>query len=291
MKTGDCLVLNNTKVFPARLQGRRNSENGAHIEVFLIRALDEAETTWRALMKPAKRVRAGDEILFETGIKAEVLSEGDFGERTICFSANEPVAEVLDRIGETPLPPYIHRKPTREDSERYQTVFAKHRGSAAAPTAGLHFTAETLQACRSSGAEIAYVTLHVGFGTFAPVRAKALSEISLHEEYFEITEAAAEQMKRATRLISVGTTSVRTVETAMLRGSFRAMRGETILFISPGFHFRGTGAMLTNFHLPQSSLLMLVCAFAGRDLTLAAYRHAVKERYRFFSYGDCMLIE
>lgn len=201
------------------------------------------------------------------------------------------MSELLSKVGETPLPPYIRRMPDTRDQERYQTVFAQKKGSVAAPTAGLHFTDRMLDQCRAAGAEIAGVTLHVGLGTFLPIRQKNLSEVQLHEEYFEIEQDQAAIMRRAKRLLCVGTTSVRTVETAMLRGGLAGMSGETNLFIYPGFHFRATGAMLTNFHLPQSSLLMLVSAFAGRDLTLAAYRYAVKERYRFFSYGDCMLIE
>lgn len=220
-----------------------------------------------------------------------MLAQEPFGERILEFSANQPVRDHLDRLGTTPLPPYIRRSPTPADAERYQTVFAEHRGSVAAPTAGLHFTPDMLAACRRAGAELAYVTLHVGLGTFAPIREKNLADIRLHQEYFAISEANAATMRAAPRLLCVGTTAVRTVETAILRGGLSAMEGETNLFISPGFHFRATGALLTNFHLPQSSLLMLVCAFAGRELTLAAYRHAVKERYRFFSYGDCMLIE
>lgn len=261
------------------------------MEAFLLRALNADETEWRALVKPGKRVRVGDRISFTKNFFADVLAAAGFGERTIRFTAPEPVASILERIGQTPLPPYIHRPPDAKDRARYQTVFASKRGSAAAPTAGLHFTPEMLDNCRNAGAEIAYVTLHVGLGTFAPLRAEQLSEIHLHEEYFEIDEANVAAMTRAQRLFCIGTTSVRTMETAMLRGGIQAMSGETNLFIYPGFHFGATGAMLTNFHLPQSSLLMLVCAFAGRDLTLAAYRHAVAERYRFFSYGDCMLIE
>jgi S-adenosylmethionine:tRNA ribosyltransferase-isomerase len=291
LNRGDCLVLNNTKVFPARLQGRRNTPAGARVEIFLLRALDEGESTWRALVKPAKRVHRGDLVLFESDLNAEIVSESDAGERTLRFSAKGAISETLERIGQTPLPPYIHRQPMPEDRDRYQTVFARSRGSVAAPTAGLHFTTEMLDACKLAGAEVAYVTLHVGLGTFAPMRTGSLSTISLHEEYFEITDEAAEVMKRAARLVCVGTTSVRTVETAMLRGGLHGMKGETNLFIQPGFRFQATGAMLTNFHLPQSSLLMLVCAFAGRDVTLSAYRHAVQQRYRFFSYGDCMFIE
>jgi S-adenosylmethionine:tRNA ribosyltransferase-isomerase len=291
VRGGDCLVLNNTRVFPARLHGRRNASHGAEVEVLLIRALQEDETVWRVLVKPAKRVRTGDQIIFHEHLRAEVVSQADFGERTLRFLADEPLSDLLERLGETPLPPYIHRRPGASDRERYQTIFADKRGSVAAPTAGLHFTPGMLHKCRNAGAELAYVTLHVGLGTFAPLRSEKLSEIRLHEEYFEIGQANAEIMSRAKRLFCVGTTSVRSVETALLRGGLKALSGETNLFIQPGFRFRGTGAMLTNFHLPQSSLLMLVCAFAGYELTLAAYRHAVEKRYRFFSYGDCMLIE
>ena len=263
---------------------------GASIEVLLVHPLDDAGTTWEALVKPAKRARKGATILFGPNLSAEILCERDFGEREIRFSSEEPIRQVLERIGETPLPPYIRRKPDTRDRERYQTVFARQPGSAAAPTAGLHFTNEVLAGCRSAGAEIAYVTLHVGLGTFAPLRQKDVSKITLHEESFELKEPDCATMLNAKRLIAVGTTSVRAIETALLRAGLQAQRGETNLFIYPGFRFRGTGAMLTNFHLPESSLLMLVCALAGRELTMAAYKHAVEARYRFFSYGDCMLI-
>ncbi len=291
LRPGDCLVLNNTRVFPARLHGRRNHPDGAELELFLLRALDDAESEWRCLVRPGKRTLKGDRILFNPELSAEVLEHGEFGERTIRFSSTKPIAQVLEEIGETPLPPYIHRAADRGDKGRYQTVFAQQRGSVAAPTAGLHFTPEVLEQCRTAGAEIAYVTLHVGLGTFAPLRVEKVSDIELHEEYFEIAEVDAERMRAAKRRVCVGTTSVRTVETAMLRGGLRAMQGETNLFIHPQYQFRGTDAMLTNFHLPQSSLLMLVSAFAGYDLTMRAYRHAVEEKYRFFSYGDCMFIE
>jgi S-adenosylmethionine:tRNA ribosyltransferase-isomerase len=287
---GDCLVLNSTRVFPARLHGRRPGPSGAGIEVFLLRAKAGDDTIWRTLVRPAKRVRGGDQILFDDSLTAEVLDTGEYGERTLRFHSAEPLAEIFERIGSIPLPPYIRRTPRESDRERYQTVFANKVGSAAAPTAGLHFTPEMLEACRAAGAEIAFVTLHVGLGTFAPLRSSELEKIELHEEYFEIEEQEAAKMRKARRLVCVGTTSVRTIETAMLRGGLQSLQGETNLFISPGFAFRAAGALLTNFHLPQSSLLILVCAFAGRDLTLKAYRHAVNERYRFFSYGDCMLI-
>ena len=288
---GDCLVLNNTRVFPARLHGHRNTDSGAEVEVFLVRALDADEVAWNVLVRPGKRVRTGDQIIFGPRLRAEVLSQGDYGERTIRFHAEANTKELLEDLGETPLPPYIHRRPNTSDRERYQTVFAARRGSVAAPTAGLHFTLEMLARCRAAGAELACVTLHVGLGTFAPLRGEALSDIRLHKETFEIDDREAEIMRRAERRLCVGTTSVRCVETALLRGGLKGMKGDTDLFIQPGFHFAGTDAILTNFHLPQSSLLMLVCAFAGLDLTLAAYRHAVSQRYRFFSYGDCMLIE
>lgn len=291
LRPGDCLVLNNSRVFPARLRGRRNNERGAEVEVFLVRQRTELENEWNALVKPAKRVRQGDRILFGAGLTAEVLSEGEFGERTLRLEAQESIADLIERMGRVPLPPYIHRESDVADRDRYQTVYATKNGSIAAPTAGLHFTREVLNACRACGAKIAYITLHVGLGTFAPLRVADVSKIRLHEEFFAIDEENAARLREAKRLVCVGTTSVRTVETMQVRGGFRAMLGETDLFVSPGYQFRATGAILTNFHLPQSSLLILVAAFAGREFALKAYRHAVRERYRFFSYGDCMLIE
>lgn len=291
LRPGDCLVLNDTRVFPARLHGTRNGETGAVIEVLLLRALDKQEQCWKALVKPGKRARQGDRIFFGPQLSAEILSQEEFGERSIRFSAERPLRELLETLGETPLPPYIHRKPDPRDQERYQTVFAQNTGSVAAPTAGLHFTPRVLDECAAAGADIAYVTLHVGLGTFAPLRSEQLSEIRLHEESFELAEVDCEKMRRAKRLVCAGTTSVRAVESALLRGGLVAQHGETDLFIYPGFRFQGAGAMLTNFHLPKSSLLMLVAAFAGRELALAAYEHAVRARYRFFSYGDCMIIE
>lgn len=291
LRPGDCLVLNNTRVFPARLHGRRNRQDGAEVEVFLLRSTEEDETLWHALVRPGKRAQIGDRILFSDDLCAEIVGHGEFGERTVRLHSAKPLGELIDTIGQVPLPPYIHRTPDAADRERYQTIFAEKRGSVAAPTAGLHFTPEILDACRAAGAAIAYVTLHVGLGTFAPLREKSVSNIRLHKESFEIKEADASLMRRAKRLLCVGTTTVRTIETVLQQGGFRAMRGETSLFIHPGFSFRGTGSMLTNFHLPESSLLMLVSAFGGHELVLAAYRHAVAEKYRFFSYGDCMLIE
>ncbi len=290
VRPGDCLVLNNTRVFPARLHGRRNTNKGAEVEVFLIREL-ELDEVWNVLVRPGKRVRTGDEIIFSPDLRCEVIAQGEFGERSVRFHSKQPVRELFERLGQIPLPPYIRRVPDSADRERYQTIFAQASGSVAAPTAGLHFTESILESCREAGAAVAHVTLHVGLGTFAPLRAKHVEEVQLHEERFEIAEENARIIQAAKRLICVGTTSVRTVETAWLRGGVKTMGGETNLFISPGFRFRGTGAMLTNFHLPQSSLLMLVCAFGGQELILSAYRHAVAQRYRFFSYGDCMLIE
>ncbi len=291
IRPGDCLVLNTTRVFPARLHGRRNSPRGAEIEVFLVRSEAGTGDTWKTLVRPAKRVRSGDTILFDQSLRAEVIAQGDYGERTLRFHSTEPLQDAFERLGKVPLPPYIHREPDGRDRERYQTVFAEKSGSVAAPTAGLHFTDAMLEACREAGAEIARVTLHVGLGTFAPLRENEVAKIELHEEYFEMEEQEAAKLANATRVFCVGTTSVRTVETVMRRGGWAPMRGDTNLFVYPGFRFRATGAMLTNFHLPQSSLLLLVCAFGGQDLILSAYRHAVEEKYRFFSYGDCMLIE
>jgi S-adenosylmethionine:tRNA ribosyltransferase-isomerase len=242
--------------------------------------MSEDQLTWDALVRPGRKMRSGEEVVFDQGVTAKILGRGEFGVRTLRFSTNEPMFDVLQRIGHMPLPPYIKRPDRVEDRDRYQTVFARERGSAAAPTAGLPFTPEILERCRGAGAEVAYVTLHVGLGTFQPVRGD-----TLHSEHFEITGENAARIEGAERAVCVGTTSVRAVESAALGRS-----GETDLFIRPGFEFRRTGAMLTNFHLPESSLLMLVCAFAGTDLVLAAYRHAVGAGYRFYSYGDCMLV-
>lgn len=291
LNPGDCLILNNTRVFPARLHGRRNHPAGAEVELFLIRALVSDETTWRALAKPAKRVRRGDRILLAPNFQAEVLEETGRGERVIHLQISSgSVSDELERLGSVPLPPYIHRAPTDADRERYQTVFAQRRGSIAAPTAGLHFTAEMLTRCQSAGADLAHVTLHVGLGTFAPLPEGDLANVPLHEEYFEFPAETAQKAQAAKRRLCIGTTSVRTLESVLLRGGYQAITGETNLFIQPGYRFCGTDAMLTNFHLPESSLLMLVAAFAGYDLTMTAYRHAVASRYRFFSYGDCMLV-
>jgi len=280
---GDCLVLNDSRVFPSRLIGRREHGTG-RVEVFLIKPL--GDFTWEALVHPGRKMRTGERIVFSEDLAAEILARGEHGQRTVRLCPRGDLNEILDRVGHTPLPPYIRRPDNESDRERYQTVYARPRGSVAAPTAGLHFTPEILDRCRAAGAEIARVTLHVGLGTFQPLHTEVLEEVRLHKESFQVTEAAKVAMDRTARVVAVGTTSVRAIESEALL----APQLETDLFISPGFAFRRTGALLTNFHLPRSSLLVLVCAFAGTELTLAAYRHAVEQRYRFFSYGDCMLI-
>ncbi len=302
LEPGDCLVLNDSRVFPARLLGhragvralpvgKRNPARHEHltgeVEVFLLRPLDAAAREWEALVRPGRKMRTGERIRFGGGLEAEIVAHGEFGERTIRFSGAEDVYAAIEAIGHVPLPPYIKRADAPADRERYQTVFARERGSVAAPTAGLHFTGEVLDACRARGAAIAYVTLHVGLGTFQPLHSERVEEGRLHSERYRVTEEAARQIHAARRVVAAGTTAVRTIETVYASG---ALAGETDLFIYPGFVFRRTGAMLTNFHLPRTSLLLLVAAFAGTELTLAAYRHAVAERYRFYSYGDCMLI-
>jgi len=275
---GDCLVLNNSKVFPSRLFGHRAGMSG-EVEVLLLQPISTDAKTWTALVHPGRKMRTGERIEFD-GLEAEIIGRSEYGERTIHFRLDGDLFTMLDKIGHVPLPPYIKRLDTPQDRERYQTVFARQTGSVAAPTAGLHFTPEILDACRSTGAEIAYVTLHVGLGTFQPVR-----DDKLHSERFHITGENAARIRASKRVICAGTTSVRAVESLLL-----GKAGETDLFIRPGFRFQRTDAMLTNFHLPQSSLLVLVSAFAGREFVLGAYQHAVESGYRFYSYGDCMLI-
>jgi S-adenosylmethionine:tRNA ribosyltransferase-isomerase len=302
---GDCLVLNDSKVFPCRLYGRREGVRalpiGKHnpkrwqyltgkVEVFLLHPIGGDPKTWLALVHPGRKMPIGERVRFSDDVVAEVIGRGAFGERTIRFLCKGDIYECLNEIGHVPLPPYIKRPDVPLDRERYQTVFATQPGSVAAPTAGLHFTPEILEQCRHAGAEIVQVTLHVGLGTFQPVHEENVERHHLHPEWFQIPAESALAMNRAKRLVATGTTAVRTIETAMLRGGIEAMSGETDLFIYPGFQFQATGALLTNFHLPRSSLLLLVCAFAGKDFVLAAYRHAVEAGYRFYSYGDCMLI-
>lgn len=271
-QTGDCIVLNDSRVFPSRLLGRDR-----RVEIFLTRQL--VGNTWEALVRPGKKLRTGEQIVISEELSVEILGRGEFGERSVRLHAPGDLFEVLEKVGHVPLPPYIRRPDTAVDKIRYQTVFARERGSVAAPTAGLHFTPELLAQCN---ADIARVTLHVGLGTFQPLRGEIIEDIALHEESFVVPPETMRAMDRAKRVIAVGTTSVRAIESEA--GSV------TRLFLYPGATFRRTGAMLTNFHLPKSSLLVLVCAFAGTDLALAAYRHAVEEKYRFFSYGDCMLV-
>ncbi len=305
LRPGDCLVLNDSRVFPARLFGRRsgsralpigknNPKRGEYlsgeVEVLLLRQASEDGRDWDALVRPGRKLPVGERLTFPGGLEAGIVGRGELGERTLRFEAGKDLLDAVEEIGHVPLPPYIHRADLPRDRERYQTVFAREKGSVAAPTAGLHFTPEILEQCRAAGADIAYVTLHVGLGTFQPLHAAQVEDGKLHGERYRISEENAARMRAARRLLAVGTTSVRTIESALRAGELRAASGETDLFIYPGFAFRGTGAMLTNFHLPRTSLLLLVAAFAGRDLALAAYRHAVAERYRFYSYGDCMLI-
>ena len=282
LKSGDCVVINDSRVFPSRLYGQREHGTG-RVEVFLTRQLSSDGLTWAALVRPGKKMRTGERIVVSEDLTVEILGRGDFGERTVKLYPRGDLFEVIERAGHVPLPPYIRRPDTPADRERYQTVFARERGSAAAPTAGLHFTPEILDACRNAGAEVARVTLHVGLGTFQPLHTEVLADVKLHSESFIVPPETVRAMDASSRIVAVGTTSVRAVESD-------PAKGETDLFIRPGFPFRRTGALLTNFHLPKSSLLVLVSAFAGRELTLAAYRHAVDQEYRFFSYGDCMLI-
>lgn len=291
LNPGDCLVLNNTKVIPARLVGVRE-DTGASVEVLLLKRREN--DIWETLVKPGKKARPGMRLIFGDGLlQAEVLEVVEEGNRLIQFQYEGIFEEVLDRLGEMPLPPYITHK--LQDKNRYQTVYAKYDGSAAAPTAGLHFTKKLLCDIEKKGVDIAYVTLHVGLGTFRPVKTENILEHHMHSEYYQITKEAAEKINRAkqsgNRVICVGTTSCRTVESAAdENGTLRECCGNTQIFIYPGYHFRITDALITNFHLPESTLVMLVSALAGRENVLRAYEEAVTEKYRFFSFGDCMFI-
>ena len=287
---GDCLVVNDSRVMPARLLGRR--AGGGSAEVLLIRQVSARPCRWQALARPGKRLKTGAAIDFEDAA-LEVVGQGENGLRTVEFKgmSEAEAAAWVEARGHVPLPPYIRRADRLEDRERYQTVFAKRNGSAAAPTAGLHFDEAALAAVRRRGAALAQITLHVGLGTFQEVKAERVEGHRMHEERFEISAAAAEAVRSAKRVIAVGTTSVRVLEHAAANGGrIEAASGSTGIFITPGFEFRVVNAMLTNFHLPRSTLLMLAAAFAGRGLVLDAYAHAVREKYRFYSYGDCMLI-
>jgi S-adenosylmethionine:tRNA ribosyltransferase-isomerase len=294
-RPGDLLVVNDTRVIPARLFGRR--PGGGRMEILLVEPAGERE--WEALVKPGRRARPGTVIELAPGLAAEVVAGHGDGRHRLRFS--EPVEPHLERLGHVPLPPYIHRPDTPEDRERYQTVYARRPGAIAAPTAGLHFTEEILRRIEEAGAAIARVTLHVGIGTFRPVAAERVEDHRMDAERYEIGEEAAAAVRQARersragagRVVAVGTTVVRTLEAAALAGGgeIRAGAGSTDLFITPGFRFQAVDALLTNFHLPRSTLLMLVSAFAGRERVLEAYAEAVREGYRFYSYGDAMLAE
>ncbi|MEG0288527.1 MAG: tRNA preQ1(34) S-adenosylmethionine ribosyltransferase-isomerase QueA [Carnobacterium sp.] len=293
LHAGDALVMNDTRVLPARLYGTK-PETGGHVEVLLLKNTSNDE--WETLVKPAKRAKVGTEIHFGDGrLKAVVKEELDHGGRIIDFSYDGIFLEVLESLGEMPLPPYI--KERLEDNERYQTVYAKENGSAAAPTAGLHFTEELLEKIKAKGVQLVFLTLHVGLGTFRPVSVDSIEDHEMHSEFYRLSEEAASQLnevkKAGGRIVAVGTTSIRTLETigTKFNGSIQADSGWTSIFISPGYEFKLVDAFTTNFHLPKSTLVMLVSAFAGREQVLAAYEHAVKEKYRFFSFGDAMFVK
>ena len=291
LRPGDCLVLNNTKVIPARLLGVKE-DTGAHVEVLLLKRREK--DVWETLVKPGKKCKAGAKLSFGDGLlKATVLETVEEGNRLISFEYEGIFEEILDKLGEMPLPPYITHK--LQDKNRYQTVYAKYEGSAAAPTAGLHFTQELLQEVQKKGVHIAYVTLHVGLGTFRPVKEENVLEHHMHSEFYQVTEETAqlinETKAQGGRIICVGTTSCRTVESASdEEGVIHAGEGDTQIFIYPGYRFKILDALITNFHLPESTLVMLVSALAGREHVLEAYQTAIKEGYRFFSFGDAMFI-
>lgn len=308
LREGDLLVLNDSRVIPARLFARREKSHGrtpkelskapsGRVQIFLTEQISDLE--WAALVRPGRKVLTGEILIFENPageekLRATVTTHGEFGERTLRFEPVDDFFATLESIGHVPLPPYIHRDDADTDHERYQTVFARQRGSVAAPTAGLHFTPEILDRIRARGVRIAYVTLHVGLGTFQPVHVERVEDIHLHSEHYTLPEETAVELNNALRegrrVVAAGTTTVRTLEHCALKGEFTPHSGSTNIFISPGFKFRAVSALLTNFHLPQSTLLMLVCAFGDTPNVLPAYRHAVAERYRFFSYGDCMFL-
>ena len=324
------VVFNNTRVFPARLFGRRGggkkgeSQNphpstssgqafsqktremghpelilSGKIEVLLTRQVSRELNEWECLVRPGKKIGVGERLFFgkQDKLQAEVVGRGEFGERRIRFAAGAGFFELLEEIGHVPLPPYISRGDSAGDRERYQTVYARERGSVAAPTAGLHFTPEILRRMRMRAIESCEVTLHVGLGTFQPVRVERVEEHQIHSEAYSISAEAAEKIRRAReegrRIVAVGTTTVRTLEFAAQQGAgeVRPGAGEANMFIYPGYKFQVVGALLTNFHLPESTLLMLVCALGGKENVMRAYAHAVRERYRFYSYGDCMFVE
>lgn len=292
LKAGDCLILNDTRVLPARLMGTKE-DTGANIELLLLKQTNEDE--WETLVKPAKRVKEGTVVVFGEGLlKATCTGTLDHGGRTFKFEYDGIFYEILERLGEMPLPPYIREK--LDDQERYQTVFAKERGSAAAPTAGLHFTNELLEQLKEKGVKVGFVTLHVGLGTFRPVSVESIENHDMHSEFYSVPQETADLIETTKanggRVISVGTTSTRTLETVARDndGKVVAAQGWTNIFIYPGFKFRAIDGLITNFHLPKSTLVMLVSALAGKETIMHAYNEAVKERYRFFSFGDAMFI-
>jgi len=291
LRAGDCLVLNNTRVLPARLIGHREQSSGA-VEVLLL--VDRGENVWECLVRPGRKMREGDRVVFGDGLlRAEVVRVLENGNRLVHFEYEGIFLEILEQLGQMPLPPYI--KARLEDPERYQTVFSKEVGSAAAPTAGLHFTRELLEQIESLGVKVCYVTLHVGLGTFRPVKEENITDHEMHSEFCMISQETAdiinETKRNGGRVICVGTTSCRTIESwAAEDGTLQESSGWTNIFIYPGYRFKVLDALITNFHLPQSTLIMLVSALAGREHTLAAYEEAVRERYRFFSFGDAMFI-
>jgi S-adenosylmethionine:tRNA ribosyltransferase-isomerase len=313
LRSDDLVVFNNTRVFPARLYGRRGGVRAqpvsphnpasksflqGQVEVLLTRQVSAQPNEWECLVRPGRKIGVGEHLCFGDGgeLQAEVIARGSFGERRIRFVPASDFMGLIENLGHVPLPPYITRSDRPADRERYQTVYARERGSVAAPTAGLHFTPEILGRLRERGIETTEITLHVGLGTFQPVREDVVERHKLHKEHFSISEQAAASINAALeshrRIVAIGTTSVRTLEHAAREtGRVQAGPGEADIFIYPGFQFRVVGALLTNFHLPQSTLLMLVSAFAGREFVLNAYRHAVEEKYRFYSYGDCMFVE
>lgn len=290
---GDALVMNDTRVLPARLHGEK-PETGGHVELLLLKNTEDDD--WEVLAKPAKRLKVGAQISFGDGrLTATILEELEHGGRIVRFHYQGIFLEVLESLGEMPLPPYIHEK--LKDRERYQTVYAKENGSAAAPTAGLHFTKELLAKIEAKGVKLVYLTLHVGLGTFRPVSVDNVDEHEMHSEFYTLSEEAAETLRQVKasgkRVIAVGTTSIRTLETigSKFNGEIKADSGWTNIFIKPGYDWKVVDAFSTNFHLPKSTLVMLVSAFAGRELVLSAYQHAIDEKYRFFSFGDAMFIK
>lgn len=295
LRERDVVVINNTRVFPARLLGQRDP-SGGRVEVLLLREIEPS--IWEALVRPAHRLTVGAQVRFDdSSLRAEVIASATGGVRTLRLTGEKPLESLIDEVGQTPLPPYIKRPggSSESDKERYQTMFARERGAIAAPTAGLHFTHEITQALRDRGVRLAEVTLHVGYGTFEPIRVDEIEEHRVAAEFFSISDRAAKMINEARaargRVIAVGTTTTRALETAAgADGLIKAGNGATELTIKPGYKFRAVDALLTNFHLPRSSLLILVSAFAGRELVLNAYRDAVKARFRFYSYGDCMFV-